>query len=97
MKLFNYIIEAKLSSRHKWNHFRVHKYDRHKHLVWGRLSVIFGQPHLEEIGLCAVCGSPEIGERCAGDEGWTVCDDCGSIEQGYEYITIEEAERRGIL
>lgn len=92
MKLFNYVIEASLTSRHKWSHFKIHKRDMYSHLVWGKLSVIYGQPHLEEVAVCAVCGSGEIGEQGAGDEGWTVCQDCGAIEQGYNYITMEEYE-----
>lgn len=35
------------------------------------------------IEVCAVCHSPEVGEQSCGDEGWTVCQDCQSIEQGY--------------
>lgn len=69
----------------------------HRHLVWGRLSIVWGQPHLEEIGLCAECGSSDIGEVRSGDEGWTVCQDCRAVEQGYEYVTVDEAERRGVL
>ena len=97
MKLFNHVLDVRLSSLRPWTHFRIHKYEMHRHLVWGRLSVIFGQPHLEPVAICAECGSVEIGERFAGDEGWTVCDSCGSIEQGYEYLTLQEAEARGIL
>lgn len=97
MRLLNHVLEVRLSSRHRWSHFRVHRHAMHRHIVWGRLSITVGQPHLEEIGLCAVCGSTDVGERSCGDEGWTVCGDCGSVEQGYEYVTIEEAERRGVL
>lgn len=97
MKILNYILEVGFHAKQSWTHFRVHKSPMHRHLVWGRLSVIFGQPHLEEIGLCTQCGSTEIGEVGVGDEGWTVCRDCNAVEQGYEYVTLEEAERRGIL
>lgn len=96
MKLFNYVIEVKLSSLQPWSHFRIHDYDTHKHLVWGRLSIIFGQPHLEIVSCCAVCESPNCREIAAGDEGWTHCPDCNSVEQGYEYMTLEEAEKRGL-
>lgn len=51
----------------------------------------------EEIGLCACCGSPEIGEVSMGDEGWTVCQECQAVEQGYVYISVKEAEERGII
>lgn len=97
LKLFNYILEVSNGALRPWSYFKIHRHSLYKHLVWGRLSISFGQPHLEEIGLCAVCGSTEIGEQQAGDEGWTVCDDCGSVEQGYEYITVEEAEKRGVI
>lgn len=33
--------------------------------------------------VCAQCHSPDCREVFAGDEGWTVCPDCRSIEQGY--------------
>lgn len=97
MKLLNYIFEARLSARHKWTHFKVHKYELHRHIVWGKLSLIVGQPHLELVSICAVCQSPECHEVSAGDEGWTVCPDCGSIEQGYEYMTLEQAELKGLF
>jgi hypothetical protein len=96
MKLFNYVIEVG-TARWPWTHFRVHKYDTHRHIVWGKRSLIIGQPHLEEIAICACCRSTEIGEKGAGDESWTVCDDCGAIEQGYEYITMEQAEEEGLV
>lgn len=51
----------------------------------------------QEIGICAQCGSPEIGEKSFGDEGLTACEDCQSIEGGYQWITTREAEARGIL
>ena len=44
----------------------------------------------EVISLCKECQSPDIGEQHAGDEGWTVCDSCGSVEQGYVYIHESE-------
>ena len=40
-------------------------------------------PADERIRVCAVCHSPEVGERGYGDESWTICDDCASVEQGY--------------
>jgi hypothetical protein len=106
MKLFNYVLEIDFHARCKWSHFRIHRHGWragaprynikdvcYRHLVWGRLSIIFGQPHLQEVPICAMCDSPDIGEVSAGDEGWTVCQDCGAIEQGYRYVTTEEFER----
>lgn len=97
MKIFNHVIEADLGARHKWTHFKIHKREMYKHLVWGKLSVIFGQPHLEEVRFCAECMSSECGEVSAGDESWTVCRECRSVEQGYIYMTMEEAEKQGLL
>lgn len=43
MKIFNYIIEPSLNSRHPFNHFKIHKRSREtRHLVWGKISVLFG-------------------------------------------------------
>ena len=97
MKLFNYILEIRTHALRPWSHFRVHKYDTYRHLVWGKLSITFGQPHLEEIAICALCESVEISEQGMDDEYLTVCDDCGAVEQGYEYLTMEDAESRGIV
>ena len=50
---------------------------------------------LEIHPVCAQCGSVSINEVRAGDEGWTVCESCQSVEQGYEYVnlrTFENAE-----
>tara|TARA_Y100001938_G_C8055526_1_gene414183 strand:- start:773 stop:1087 length:315 start_codon:yes stop_codon:yes gene_type:complete len=55
---------------------------------YGMVSSCCGSSYEEEVPTCAECGSDNIGEKCAGDEGWTVCDDCGAIEQGYEYVDI---------
>jgi len=42
MKLFNYIIEPSLRSLHKWNHFKLHRRGECKHLVWGKISILYG-------------------------------------------------------
>ncbi len=52
---------------------------------------------VEDIATCGECGSLDIGEVQAGDEGWTVCQGCQTIEGGYKYITEAEAQRRGLL
>lgn len=51
MKLFGYIIEPSLSSRHSFKHFKIHKrsYDT-RHLVWGKISVLYGREQF-----CEVC------------------------------------------
>ena len=46
--------------------------------------------------LCKMCESPDIGEVGYGDEGWTVCQECGSVEQGYIYVNQRELEERGL-
>lgn len=51
----------------------------------------------EDVATCACCGSIEIGEKFSGDEGWTVCSDCGAVEQGYVYLTMSEAKERGLI
>jgi len=43
-------------------------------------------PEGDVVPLCRECLSSEVGEKWAGDEGLTVCDDCGAVEQGYVYI-----------
>ena len=57
---------------------------------YGMVSSCCGGKFEEEVPTCAECGSFDIGEKTAGDEGWTICDSCGAIEQGYEYVTICE-------
>lgn len=59
---------------------------------YGRSTVsqCCGASFEEEVGTCAECGSLDIGEVTAGDEGWTVCNDCQAIEQGYDYVNICE-------
>ena len=42
----------------------------------------------EEVPTCAECGSYDIGEKFRGDEGWTICDDCQAVEQGYNYVNV---------
>lgn len=49
----------------------------------------------EVVPICAECLSEKIGEVSSGDEGWTVCSDCGSVEQGYKYIHESEVDEVG--
>lgn len=103
MKLFNYVIEVRFHSRQPWSHFRVHRHRAggcrwsgpvlYRHLVWGRLSVIFGQPHLETVRVCSECEGL-IRVVSAGDESWDVCEDCRQVEGRTHEITIEEYEAR---
>jgi hypothetical protein len=91
-----YRLTARLSSLRPWSHFKIHnRLDDSGvwHLVFGRLSVYFEDMNVECIPTCAECGSTEIGEVSCGDEGWTVCRDCQSVEQGYNYISIRDFEK----
>jgi hypothetical protein len=97
MKILNHIVEANLSSRHPWTHFKIHKSPRfgppmYRHLVWGKLSVIFGQPHLMPITVCAHCNE-EI--RLVGEDSLDWCESCQSLEGDTRTITMEEFEALG--
>jgi len=63
------------------------------HFVWWKLSIIIENWALEQHAVCSQCNSSNIGEKSVGDEGWTVCSDCGSIEQGYKFVNLIEYER----
>lgn len=101
MRAFNYVLEISLGSRHKWNHFRLHRHRTGphwsfghiywRHLVWGPISVIFGQPHLVPVIVCKACGE-EI--RLVGEDYLSWCEGCQSVEGETEEITTEEYERR---
>ena len=41
------------------------------------------------IEVCSECLSQDIGEHFAGDEGWTICEGCRAIEQGYTEVRCE--------
>jgi len=91
LSMFNYKFELNFRARHKWTHFKVHNHYWYKHVVWGRISLIFGQPHLVHITVCSACKN-EVRGIWAGDEGVTICDECQQIEPETEIITIEEYE-----
>lgn len=95
IRAFNYSLEAAFSARWPWSHFKVHKRLWYTHVVWGKLSLIYGQPHLEPIQICLECNSGgEIRGVWAGDEGWSICTECETIEPRTEYITLEEYEAK---
>ena len=85
------------SALHAWSHFRVHRTEAGRHIVWGKLSLTIEDATAEVYPTCSQCGSFEIGEVRAGDEGWTVCQDCRSVEQGYVYVSKRQLEERGML
>ncbi len=41
----------------------------------------------QEVNLCTDCGG-DVVQHFAGDEGWGVCDDCGTVE-GDTYTAFE--------
>lgn len=87
--LFNYLFEARLSSRHKWSHMKLHKHEYWSHFVWGPISIVYGQPHLEPITVCAHCY--EAITRL-GEDSLDWCEPCQSIEGETIEITTEEYE-----
>jgi len=91
--LFKWDIQAGFTALHAWTHFAIHRSDSTWHLVWGKLSIHVENWTLEVHRLCAQCNSADIGEVSWGNEGLTVCQSCGSVEQGYEYVNAREYER----
>jgi hypothetical protein len=92
MKLFNYIIEVGFRSRHKWSHFKLHDNRRrlnYQHLIWGKLSILWGQPHLVEIECCEFCLDQV---EHMGEDGISVCEGCGIVEGHTKTLTAEEWE-----
>lgn len=92
IQLGRYRIEVR-KARQPWAHFKIHRGENTRHLVWGRLSIHVEDVTAEVYRLCNVCGSAEIGEVSSGNEGLTVCQSCGSVEQGYKYVNLTEYER----
>lgn len=91
MKFANYVIELRLSSRHKWSHVRLHKRPYYSHFVWGPISVIYGQPHLEPVTVCADCYEQIERVGAYGDSlNW--CESCQQVEGDTLEMTMEEYE-----
>lgn len=67
--------------------------DGYVHIVFGRLSLVIEKWDIERYAVCAECESTEIGEVSSGDEGWTVCQDCRTVEGDYKYLNKREFER----
>lgn len=63
----------------------------YKHLVWGKLSVIYGRPHLMPMIVCRDCYE-EIQYKSAGDEIWNYCEGCNQVEGYTVEITTQEYE-----
>lgn len=84
--------DINISNRAKrsWTDFKRFKTDAGFHWVWGRLSLLVEDGTAEVVACCAACGSDEVSEKSMGDEGWTVCDACCGVEQGYVYKSKRE-------
>lgn len=91
--LGKYAVSVGSTALRKWldPHFS-RSYEQGIHLVVGIFSLHIQDWTLEVHPLCAACDSPEIGEVGSGDESWTVCGSCRSIEQGYRYVNLREYE-----
>lgn len=91
MKIFNHIIELNFRAKLPITHFKVHKRDYYTHIVWGKMSLIYGQPHLEPIHVHKGCNGLVNG---LGEDSISYCEDCETIVEGdTEYITLEEFEK----
>lgn len=65
MRLLGYTVEADLRARSPMTHFKIHRdrYGSHRHLVWGKLSLIWGRSRQ-----CERCDTYSRFEE--------LCDDC---------------------
>lgn len=93
MRLLNHVLEVNLRARRKWSDPVLIRQPYYSRFVIGKLSLLWGQPHLEPVTVCCDCGEATTG-LSAGDESWTYCEGCQSIEPRTEEITTEEYERR---
>lgn len=88
----NYDIDLNTNAKVSWLKPKLYKRDNYSHFVWGKLSIIVENWTLDNYPICAECESTEIGEIGHGDEQWTVCPDCRSVEQGYIYLNKRQFE-----
>lgn len=91
IKAFNRVIEFNTRARHPFTHFKVHSHEYWTHVVWGKFSLIYGQPHLEPMTVCAHCFE-EISR--VGEDYLDWCEGCQQVEGDTLEITTEEYERR---
>ena len=54
------------------------------------VSSCCGSTFEEEVRQCGECGSLDIKEHFAGDEGWTICGDCQAIEGSENEVCVCE-------
>lgn len=62
----------------------------------GPFVIEFEDAEDECFSICAECGG-NAGEQGYGDEGLTVCEDCGSVDQGYVYKNKRQMIKEGLL
>lgn len=91
MKLFNHVIELNFRAKRGWTDPVFVRRPYWSHFVIGKLSLIYGQPHLEPVRVCSDCGE-EIQGKSAGDESWDWCESCQQVEGPTHEITMEEFE-----
>lgn len=89
---FNYIIDIGLTSLHNWTHFKIHRNEYSRHLVWGKLSIEVINWAIECHAVCGECGSISLKGIGAGDESWTVCESCQTVEGSVDYVNYVDAE-----
>lgn len=95
--LGKYDISVNLRAKRPWSHFKIHTHSKDhysKHLVWGKLSLQIEDAVSEsaDYSACKLCDSTEISFIPEGDEGLTICQDCGAVEQGYQYLSKRQWE-----
>ena len=44
--------------------------------------------HLESVEVCAECGCEDMETVSSGDEGWTICEDCRTVEGDWESVYL---------
>lgn len=85
-------------SGHPWTHLKLHRSRIgdawSRHLVWGRVSIQVDTPDLDYVSVCSECDCNETPNVVSiGDESWSVCGECQSIEGRTHEVTIREYER----
>tara|TARA_R110000744_G_scaffold44643_2_gene99435 strand:- start:760 stop:1044 length:285 start_codon:yes stop_codon:yes gene_type:complete len=54
------------------------------------VSSCCGSSYEDEVRQCGHCGSLEIAEHFRGDEGWTICEGCETIEGSENEVNLCE-------
>lgn len=93
MTIGKYDITFKTHAKCELNHFKIHRRDGGKHIVWWKFSLLIEDWKAEIYPICAECGSQGIGEIGCGNEGWSFCESCRSVECGYVYVNKREYDK----